>query len=185
MGAPHQQADEETLVALAVEGDFDAFEVLVEAYDDRMRAVAYRCLGSSRLMDDALQVAYVKAFKNLGSFRYEAKFSTWLHRIVVNACHDVRSRPELTNEVALPDMLHLGTNTMEENIIQSDELAQALQNVPFDQRVVLVLVDAQGLSYDEAAEILRVQNGTIASRLHRGRANLRTALLASREDRYG
>lgn len=152
-------------------------------YDDRMRALAYRCLGNRELMDDALQVAYIRCFKNLSSFRREANFGTWLNRIVCNVCYDMRAKAARVNEVPIDRIDNMAQErSFEEQLLERDRLQKALQTLPFDQRVVLILVDSQGLSYDETAEFLEIASGTVASRLHRARETLRQQLTSPSQD---
>ena len=154
----------------------------MKLYDDRMRAVAYRMLGSQSAMDDALQAAYLKAFRNIGGFRREAAFSSWLQRIVVNACYDSLRRSSRRSEISLdqvPDRATVGS--VEDRVVQNQQLHSALQNISDDLRAVVVLVDGEGLSYAEADEALGIERGTIASRLHRARAALRHQLGLSQE----
>lgn len=165
------------LVRSAVDGDVAAFTKLLRQHDDRMRAVAYRMVGSETAMDDVLQVAYLNAHRGLARFRAEADFATWLHRIVINACHDHLRRIGRTAEVplqAVPEPVSPGS--MEDRLALSGELQQALATLTPEFRAVVVLVDGEGLSYAEAAEVLGTERGTVASRLNRARALLRDQL---------
>ncbi len=155
--------------------DERSFTDLLRRHDDRMRALAHGMLGSAAAMDDALQDAYLRAWRARDTFRGEAASSTWLHRIVVNTCidHLRRRRPVLTlegHDVSDPGERH------EARITDNDALSSALGSLPVDQRVAVLLVDGDGRSYVEAGELLDVPKGTIASRVHRGRAELRRLL---------
>lgn len=165
------------LVRSAVDGDVAAFTKLLRQHDDRMRAVAFRMVGSPSAMDDILQVAYLKAHQGLARFRSEADFGTWLHRIVVNTCHDHLRRAGRVTEVplhAVPDPASPGS--MEERLVMGSELQEALAALSPEYRAAVILVDGEGLSYAEAAEVLDVERGTVASRLNRARALLRDRL---------
>jgi len=171
-------------LARAQAGDFEAFSELIKTHDDQMRALAYRCLGSRNLMEDALQTAYIRCFRSIANFRHDASFGTWLHRIVYNVCHDMRRKADRVAEVTLErieDLAHDGS--FEDQLVEHDQLRAALLALPFDQRAVLVLVDSQGLSYDEVAEVLEIANGTVASRLHRARHSVRRQLGTNEDDR--
>ncbi len=166
-----------SLVRQAVDGDVEAFTKLLREHDDRMRAVAFRLLGSETAMDDVLQVAYLKAHRALPRFRAEADFATWLHRIVVNSAYDHLRRRGRSAEVplhAVPEPV--ATETMEDNLALQSQLQEALAGLAPDYRAVVVLVDGEGLSYAEAAEVLGIGRGTVASRLNRARASLRQRL---------
>lgn len=161
----------------ALGGDSDAFGRLLMSRDDAMRAVAYRMLGDLEAMDDVLQVAYMKAYRNLSGFRADASFSTWLHRIVVNACYDWLRSAGRRAEVPLHAAADVAAPVdLENRVAVGNQLHRALQTLPPEQRAAVVLVDGQGLSYDEAAEAMETERGTVGSRLNRARAALRDQL---------
>lgn len=173
-----------SLVRLAVDGDVDAFTKLLREHDDRMRAVAYRLLGSGPAMDDVLQVAYMKAHRALPGFRADADFATWLHRIVVNAAYDHLRRDGRRAEVSLHVVPEQASpDSMEERLALGTQLQEALATLNPEFRAAVVLVDGEGLSYAEAAEVLSIERGTIASRLNRARALLRDQLARMEDER--
>lgn len=167
---------DELVVARARRGDQDAFARIVGHYDHRLRALAYRLLGDRDRMDDVLQEVYVKAFRSLPKFKGESALGTWLYRIAYNACiDDLRRRPALesvTDEETIVDP----RSGPAEVAIRRQDLAAALATLPPDQRAAVLLVDAYGLDYADAAEVLGVRAGTIGSRLSRARAALRRTL---------
>jgi RNA polymerase sigma-70 factor (ECF subfamily) len=170
----------------------EAFADLVRAHDRELRSLAFRLLGDRDLMDDALQEAYLRAYRALPSFREEASTATWLHRITYNVCLDrLRDRKRTVQ--------HLGSVRSPEGMAErgleprsaddpaaaaerKDALGIALAGLPPDQRAAVLLVDAMGYDYGTAANILGVKEGTIASRLHNARALLRGALSARHEE---
>lgn len=176
---------ERRLVEDAQRGDVAAFTALVQQYDDRMRGLAWQLLGDQTAMDDVLQDAYLKAFRNLGSFRSEAKFSSWLYRIVQTTCIDTHRRRTRRPQVSLEVVADPRDPAADPaaNIARRDELRSALAALPEDQLAAVLLVDAEGHSYAEAAEILDVAAGTIASRVNRARTKLRTSLEPGGEPR--
>lgn len=127
-------------------------------------------------MDDVLQQAYLKAFLHWQSFRGESSFATWLHRIVHTTCLDhLRSRgrrDRMHQRVARPDHGADESDGVADHLL----LAAAIDALPVDQRAALLLVDGQGFSYDDAAVVLDVAPGTVASRLSRARAAVRARL---------
>jgi RNA polymerase sigma-70 factor (ECF subfamily) len=159
-------------------GDPSAFEQVVRHYDPRLRALAYRLVGNAALMDDALQDAYVKAFRALPGFRADAALGTWLYRITYRACLDVLRAEGRRRTTRLEDALAPADPGADPGRVASTraDLARALDSLPPDQRAAVLLVDAEGLDYTAAAEVLGVAPGTIASRLSRARATLRKAL---------
>jgi RNA polymerase sigma-70 factor (ECF subfamily) len=180
---PEVAGDVDRLVlARARRGDHRAFAQIVDHYDHRLRGLAYRLLGDRDRMDDVLQEAYVKAFRSLPRFKGESALGTWLYRIVYNACiDDLRSRKAT---VSLDDRPEGGIDTADPRPDPADvatgrrDLAAALATLPPDQKAAVLLVDAYGLDYAEAADALGVAAGTIGSRLSRARTSLRTFLEA-------
>lgn len=175
--APQPAGDVDRLVvARARRGDHEAFARIVDHYDHRLRGLAYRLLGDRDRMDDVLQEAYVKAFRSLPRFKGGSALGTWLYRIVYNACIDeLRSRratlpldSSVEADATRPDPADAA--------IGRQDLAAALDGLPPDQRAAVLLVDAYGLDYGEAATVLGVASGTVGSRLSRARASLRAVL---------
>ncbi|HVF15144.1 MAG TPA: RNA polymerase sigma factor, partial [Acidimicrobiales bacterium] len=164
------------VLARARRGDHQAFAQIVDHYDHRLRGLAYRLLGDRDRMDDVLQEAYVKAFRSLPRFKGESALGTWLYRIVYNACvDDLRSRK---GTVPLDDQRDTADARPDpaDVAIGRRDLAAALATLPPDQKAAVLLVDAYGLDYAEAADALGVAAGTIGSRLSRARTALRIVL---------
>jgi RNA polymerase sigma-70 factor, ECF subfamily len=165
-------------LAAARRGDERAFAELIERYDEGLRALAYRLLGDRDRMDDVLQEAYVRAYRGLGRFRGESTVATWLYRIVYNACVDElgRSHEAVPAPIAEVDAWVDPAPEVGEAVARRQGLATALAALPPDDRAAVLLVDARGFSYDDAADVLGVPSGTVASRLNRARAALRRVL---------
>ncbi len=155
--------------------DAEGFLRLIREFDLRHRRLAFRLLGDRHRMDDVLQEAYARAFRALPRFAGRASAGTWLYRIVYNACLDDLRRSGARKEVPLDEWREAGSNRTE-RVEQRLDLEAALAALPVELRAVALLVDAEELSYDEAAEILGIPPGTVASRLSRARAVLRAAL---------
>lgn len=172
---PRPDAD---LLAAHVAGDAAAFEELFARHRDRLWSVALRTAGNPEDAADALQEAMISAFRRAGTFRGDAAVTTWLHRIVVNACLDQhrrrRSRPTTTWIESLHEREH-DRDDMGNRELQI-ELERALAELPDDQRAAIVLVDVEGYSVDETAAILDCAPGTVKSRCSRGRAKLAARL---------
>jgi RNA polymerase sigma-70 factor (ECF subfamily) len=165
------------LVARARDGDGAAFGAVLRHYDPRLRALAFRLLGDPALTDDVLQEAYVKAYRALPRFRGEADLGTWLYRIAYNACLDELRRDrhgDLPLEAA--DRAAAPGADPGERAGEAAALSDALAALPAQDRAAVLLVDRDGLSYGRAGAVLGVPAGTVASRLNRARAALRTAL---------
>ena len=158
--------------------DPDAFWSLVQPYDRMLRALAYRLVGDRDLMDDVLQEAYLKAFRALPSLRGKGALGTWLYRIVYNASMDQLRRRQRAPQVALEDLPDRPAPAPDPGEVAAGrrDLAVALDALPPQMRAAVLLVDAEGLSYEEAGVIIGVPPGTVASRLSRARVALRKAL---------
>jgi RNA polymerase sigma-70 factor (ECF subfamily) len=153
--------------------DGAAFVALLERHDLSHRRLAFRLLGDSGRMDDVLQEAYARAFRALTRFRGDSSLETWLYRIVYNACvDDLRQRREHETLEEWDERLVAAPTEPEDRL----DLAAALASLPPELRAVVLLVDAEGLSYAEAAAVLGTPPGTIASRLNRARSHLQAVL---------
>ncbi|GAB3622358.1 RNA polymerase sigma factor SigM [Mariniluteicoccus endophyticus] len=182
-----ERTDHELLRA-HVDGDPQAFGILVERHRDRLWAVALRTMRNPEEAADALQEAYISAFRRAHTFRGDAQVTTWLHRVVVNSCLDRIRRNKVRRAEPLPEdpdrAAELGvaddTDDIEVKERRADVVA-ALARINPDQRAALVLVDMEGYSVEEAAAILGCAVGTIKSRCARGRAKLVPLLQHLRE----
>ncbi|MEI8056674.1 MAG: RNA polymerase sigma factor SigM [Actinomycetes bacterium] len=179
--------DDAALLSAHVEGHQDAFAELVRRHRDRLWAVALRTTSDPEEAADALQDAMISAFRNASSFRGDSAVTTWLHRIVVNACLDRMRRRRARPSVPLLDEEgsggHRGIADPTDDIDRLElrlEIEKALAALPTDQRAAIVLVDVEGLSVSEAAQILGIPDGTVKSRCSRGRARLAVALAGVR-----
>ena len=173
------ELDDAQLLRLHVEGDPHAFGLIVKRHRDRMWAVAIRTLGEPEEAADALQDAFISAFRRADSFRGDAKVTTWLHRIVVNACLDRIRRRQVRAAEPLPEeqdrAVELAGPTPDDPAEVRErqvDVLNALKKLNEDQRSALVLVDMEGYSVEEAAAILNCAPGTVKSRCARGRAKL-------------
>jgi RNA polymerase sigma-70 factor (ECF subfamily) len=185
-----READPDTeLSAGCLDGDVQAFGVLVERHERRVYNLALRMTGREEDARDATQEAFLTALRKLKTFRGEAAFTTWMHRVTVNASYDLlrkRQRAPLLherNEGSGPRPEPASADHAD-GVGMSIDVRAALLQVPLDFRAVLILCDAQDLSYEDAAEALGVPVGTVKSRLHRGRVALARAL-GSPEARNG
>jgi RNA polymerase sigma-70 factor (ECF subfamily) len=169
-------------------GDRYAFDTLVQRHRDRLWAVALRTMRDPEEAADALQDALISAFRAAGSFRGDSAVTTWLHRIVVNACLDRIRRRKARPSVPLPDQGPGEPVERRDRIAERDTamvIEEALGQLPVDQRAAITLVDLQGYSVADSAIMLRVPEGTIKSRCARGRARLAILLGALREQVEG
>ncbi len=176
------QEDRE-LVEKAINGDTNAFEKLLVKYEKMVFNVAYRILRNREDAADATQEAFIKAYKSLGSFRRDAKFSTWVCTIVSNTCYDFLrkhkkhkttplyySNDEEETEIALPDNSEIVDPL---KMATASELRyfliKAIEELEEDQKEVIILRELKDYSYQEISEELDVSIGTVKSRLNRAR----------------
>ena len=162
----------------ARDGDHDAFAAVLRLYDRRLRGIAFRVLGDRDRMDDALQEAYLRAFRALPRFRGDARVSTWLFRITYNACLDELARARKTMHVPLDELVEQASDPLEfdDALDARSEIARQLAELSPDERAVVFLVDVEGFDYAAASHVLGIPVGTVASRLNRAREALRSAL---------
>ncbi len=187
------------LLAAHVEGDTEAFGELFARHRDRLWAVALRTMGNPEDAADGLQDGVIAAFRRAGTFRGEAQVTTWLHRVVVNACLDRLRSAKVRAADSLPDDLDeyadrgsLATATTASDPAAEAEASEtrrrvlaALDSLPADQRAALVLVDMEGYPVAEVAVMLDCAVGTVKSRCSRGRARLAPLLGVLREPAAG
>lgn len=184
--------DETQLVKAARNGEIAAFNQLVLQHQSLAYNVAFRILGDSDLAADATQDAFLKAYKALGGFRGDS-FRAWLLRIVTNTCYDrlrvAKRRPTSSLDDALANPEHtwrmMDTAESPGEHAERVELGQFIQwtltQLPADQRIVVILSDIEGLSYDEIAVATNTSLGTVKSRLSRAWAKLRDLLQQQQE----
>ena len=181
--------DDEQLLAAHVAGDPNAFDALFQRHRDRLWAIALRTMRDPEEAADALQEAMISAFRRAASFRGDSRVTTWLHRIVVNACLDRIRRNAVRRGEPLPSDVDrdLGLASTEDITVGieheqvRDVVQDALGQISPDQRAAPVLVDMEGYSVEEAARMLGCATGTVKSRCSRGRARLAPLLAALRE----
>ena len=181
--------EESRLIGLASQGDAAAFNSLMGMHERRMYAVALRMCGNAEDAQDCLQEAMLRVYRAISGFKGQSSFSTWLYRITMNTCLDELRKRKNRPSTSLDGLVDAG-ETPERHTLRR-EVRQTLQamisELPEDMRAAVVLRDIQGYSYDEIAEMLDTNVGTIKSRISRGRERLREKISGRSElfDRYG
>jgi RNA polymerase sigma-70 factor (ECF subfamily) len=180
------------IISAVLSGDANAFEELVLEYQTRVYNIAMKMTGNEDDAFDISQEAFLKAYRALGGFRGEASFGSWLYRLTANLSVDfmrreARHRPEkavyLDDEtegerpVEIPD-LSSEPQTALERRETLEAIEAGLKRLPEEQRLILVMRDFNGLSYQEISEALNVEMGTVKSRIYRARARLASFLLS-------
>lgn len=176
----------EELVARAQAGDVRAFEQLVTGLLPRVRRFARAFAASEADADDLAQDALLRVHRNLGLYRYQSAFSTWVFAVVRNVFLDAAKgragRTRALEDPLRPEHAEVGGGTRPDDALASAEdrrrVWAALRLVPPEFRTALVLFDVEGSTYDEVAAVEGIAVGTVKSRLHRGRAHLRRILEA-------
>lgn len=169
-------ADDRQLVRAHLGGDRGAFSTLMERHQRRVYNIAYRMLGRPEDAADATQDVFLTCLRKLSGYRGDSAFTTWLHRVTVNVCHDAlrrRSREQPARDEEGPEP---SSRDIAEAAVAAVDVQGALCLVPEEFRVPLVLHDLEDVPYDEIAEILGAPIGTVKSRIHRGRVALASAL---------
>jgi RNA polymerase sigma-70 factor, ECF subfamily len=180
--------DDTVLVERTVGGDRASFGELVRRYQDRLFHTAVRLLGNTDDAADVVQDAFLNAYVSLGAFKGDARFFTWLYRIAVNSAISLKRRQRVAvtadgpNGPAIaPEPIDLSESSRPELAVERAEeierLQAALDCLTPEHRIVLVLKEIDGQKYETIAEILQVPIGTVRSRLHRARVELRDKLL--------
>jgi len=178
------RSDEE-LVEACQSGEASAFDVLVARWEDRLRGAAYRFLGSDEEARDVAQEAFLRAYKAIGTFKMEARFSSWLYQIATNLCRDRLRRRKTRAAVSLEALEEAGPMMVEtrpgahERLLERDlarAVRRAVDELPEEQREVVILKEYQDLTFLEIAQALDVPVSTVKTRLYRGLGQLRLRL---------
>jgi RNA polymerase sigma-70 factor, ECF subfamily len=158
--------------------DPDAFIAMIRQYDRPLRSLVFRLMGGRDAMDDVLQDVYLRAYRALPTFRGDATAGTWLYRIAYNVCIDELRRRQRRPGIGLDEVAEEPDPAIDPSDLAAlrGDVAEALAQLPVDQRAAVLLVDAHGFDYVRAGEILGVPSGTVGSRVSRARVTLRLAL---------
>ncbi len=190
---------EKTIIRKAVKGDRDAFEKLIIKYEKRVYNIAYQMFGNEHDAMDIGQEVFIKVYQSLHKFDNKSAFSTWLHRITVNTCIDAHRNRKKDQQVESIDETKKNDEgiltkqymdkgpTPEEAAIKKENITfvrEAIDELKEDHKVIIVLRDIKGYSYDEISDILDVSIGTVKSRIARARSQLKITIL-KREQNCG
>jgi RNA polymerase sigma-70 factor (ECF subfamily) len=182
--------DEQTLIAECKRGRLQSFEPIVKHFQSRLGQVAYQVLRDETLAEEAVQTTFVKAWQKIRLFRGQCRFGTWLHRLCVNTSCDILRQRSRKREQPLPEAGDGESRLSLDSILQSEItpdkqsvhreikslVLQALEKLPEEQRLVIILREMQGLDYREIARTVKCREGTAMSRLFHARRKLRQLL---------
>ncbi len=176
---------ESSLIKRAIQGDNDAFESLMSAYERKIYGLCLRMMGNRQDGEDAAQEAMVRIWQKLPQYRGEAAFSTWVYRVTASACTDAIRKRSLRAQPSLEAVREEGFEPQDgaptpqqavENSERREAMQRAIAGVPEQMRSVFLLRDVHGLSVEETARALNVSSGTVKSRLSRAREKIAAAL---------
>ncbi len=172
-------AEDVALLNRYLGGDVAAFDELVRAHEDRVFGICLRMMGDRDAALDAVQETFLTVFRKADRYQARAAFSTWLYRVAVNTCYDLLRKAKRRRTAPLPettDPADRRSGDEFEAVELRPEIEKALAKLPTEFRSAVVLVDLQGLSLDQASQILDVPVGTVKSRVFRGRKQLTLSL---------
>ena len=180
---PLEQKSDEILITLFQSGEEGVFRFLVERHKERVRNLVFSIFNDASVVDDIAQEAFIRAYEALPKFRFESSFYTWIYRITVNKCRDEMRKTRTRKFFSLHAMLDTPNAELQSKIrvLPEDNSAQelvakGLQQLPEKFRVPIILKDINGMTYEEMAEIMQCEIGTVKSRLSRARTRLRNVL---------
>lgn len=178
-----KEASDDVLITRFQAGDEHAFRLLVERYAERIRNLVFSIFHDTDLIDDVAQEVFIKTYKALPNFRFDAAFYTWLYRITINHCRDIMRKQKLRRTVSLHTLMdHRDKELTMKTAVQPEDndtrelIHKGLQRIPEKYRTPIILKDMEGCSYQEMADIMQCELGTVKSRLSRGRSMLRSWL---------
>jgi len=170
--------DDFSLIKSFIDGDESAFGELVKRHKEKVRNIIYLTLSNTDAIDDIAQEVFITVFKNLKSFRFESQFTTWLYRITINKCKDYLRKTKI-RKIFLPlndDEEYNVLGSINENTDIKQIVRNAIASLPDKLRIPIVLKDLEGFSYQEIADTMNCEIGTIKSRIFRGRETLKNIL---------
>lgn len=176
-GVSKIQQPKAELIESCIKGDVHAFRELVEMLQMYAYALAFRILLNNEDAKDAVQDSFIRVWKNLGSYNGKYLFTTWMYRIVVNTCLDRLKEIKKRSEVYLESTDE--SSSSEESIINRElakQIRQLSKGLPEKQRIIFILNDLQGLSLDEASEVLNMPKGQVKSNLYYARKSVKEKL---------
>jgi RNA polymerase sigma-70 factor (ECF subfamily) len=170
--------DDFSLIKRFIDGDDSTFRLLVQRHQEKVRNIIYLTLSYSDVVDDLAQEVFITVHKNLKNFRFESQFTTWLYRITVNKCKDYL-RKKNVRRIFVP-IKEADENPAYTSSTETDDITkivkEAIAKLPSKLRIPLLLKDIEGFSYQEIAETINCEMGTVKSRIFRAREGLKKIL---------
>lgn len=187
--------NEKALLVKAKNGDLAAFEKLIENYQKKVYNIVYRMIGNPDDASELTQEVFIRVFRSIRNFKEESQFSTWIYKIATNICLDEFRKQKKHKVISLDEEIKSDEGEMkrqiEDNkpqpdiIAERNELKKTVRNailaLPDEYRIVIIMRDIKGLSYEEIAQITKCPEGTVKSRINRARKALKTILYSNKE----
>ena len=170
--------DDFSLIKRFIDGDESVFRLIIQRHKEKVRNIVYLTLNSNDAVDDIAQEVFITVYKNLNQFKFQSQFTTWLYRITVNKCKDhIRKMKirKIFSPIKDADK-EAGYNTSVEESNTAELVQEAITKLPDKLRVPLLLKDIEGFSYQEIAETVQCEIGTVKSRIFRAREGLKNLL---------
>ncbi|HEY3128949.1 MAG TPA: RNA polymerase sigma factor [Acidobacteriota bacterium] len=174
---------ERELVEGCRNGNLDAFQQLYQIHGGRMKSIAWNLLGNASDAEDAVQESFLKVYRNVGRFRSQSAFSTWIYRILLNVCYDLRRKRQRRQETPGPDFSErpVGSSDCADQPLRLT-LENGLSRLNPRSRAVFLLFEVEGFKHSEIAQILEIPEGTSKSLLFEAKRELRKLLFNSRRE---
>lgn len=170
--------DDFSLVKRFIDGDESTFKLLVQRHKEKVRNIIYLTLSDTDAVDDIAQEVFITVYKNLKKFRFESQFTTWLYRITVNKCKD-HLRKKTVRKIFVP-IKDAGGELKYDQVTEKKDISKLVMNaistLPVKLKTPLLLKDIEGFSYQEIAETMECEIGTVKSRIFRAREGLKKIL---------
>lgn len=187
--------NEKLLLERAKKGEVEAFELLIERYQRKVFNIALKMLGNHDDASELAQEAFIKIYKSIKGFKEESSFSTWVYRIATNVCLDELRKRKNRKLTYLDEVIQSEDGDLKREIadqgLSPDAIAerkelkhalnQAILSLSEEHRVVLIMRDLHGMTYEEIAKITKCPEGTVKSRINRARLSLKEALYKNKE----
>lgn len=170
--------DDFSIIKRFIDGEESIFKILVQRHKEKVRNIIYLTLGSNSAVDDIAQEVFITVYKNLNQFKFQSQFTTWLYRVTINKCKDhIRKMKirKIFSPIKDTDK-ELGYNISVEESNTAELVQEAITKLPDKLRIPLLLKDIEGFSYQEIAETVQCEIGTVKSRIFRAREGLKNLL---------
>ncbi len=169
--------DDFSLIKRFIEGDESTFKTLVHRHKEKVRNIIYLTISRTEYVDDITQEVFITVYKNLKHFRFESQFTTWLYRVTVNKCKDHLRKMKIRSIfVPVKENEEPGYNSIPDNLDVKEIVRKSIYKLPEKLRTPLLLKDIEGFSYQEIADTVQCEVGTVKSRIFRAREGLRNLL---------